>query len=83
MGQSSSFYVKNQPPNGTIAIICQNQYTTENEFPNDILRVGEKVKVLKTFNLLQSRPGEIVTVSKVLFPDGTIEIYPTTNLRFT
>lgn len=64
-----------------IVTIKHNKYTMENEIPNDVLRTGQQVRVLKSGNLYQSRPNAPpIAYTTVLFRDGRREAYFTTNL---
>lgn len=82
-----SFNVVNKPRDNSVATIVHSQFTKDEEFPDRLLRTGEKVKIVKTTNLLKSRSNfPDITVSKVLIKDaktGTLvkEAYFTNNLK--
>lgn len=80
MGNKYSF---TQPtlPEGTIAVIKHDKFTTDEEIPNDILKTGSVVKVMHSTNMMQSRPNaRPITISRVLFKDGTTEVHLNNNL---
>ncbi len=66
----------------SIATIVHNEFTKSIEMPNEILRTGNKVKIIKTVNLHKSRPNAPnITVSTIMFQNGLRDAYLTTNLK--
>jgi len=88
MGASYSFSLKQSqiPANGVISKIIHDRFSStcglnDDAMPPNLLRLGEPVKILYTTNLKQSRPNfEPITVSRVQFKDGTIDLYITKNV---
>jgi hypothetical protein len=69
-------------PAGKTAIIVHDRFTKDEKLSDDVIRAGQKVKVLGTTNMQQSRPNaKPITISKVLFSDGSSDIYLTNNLK--
>jgi len=86
MGSDFSFSVQRGPPDGSIVKIVHDKFsytagTDDVPIPNDLMKIGTEVKALKTVNLFQSRDiYEPITVTKVMFRDGTTDVYLTKNL---
>jgi hypothetical protein len=82
MGNKYSLFVGTPPEPGKLAVIKDNDYTKSWEFPNDVLRKGQLVKVVKSGRLLKSRPGAPdITVSTIMYRDGTIDALFSSNLE--
>ena len=85
MGAGFSFVTKG-PPDGSIVKIVHDKFshtagTDDTPIPNELLKIGEKVKAIKTLNLYQSRDTcEPITVTKIMFRDGKTDVYLTKNL---
>jgi hypothetical protein len=81
MGNKHSLFVSNPPEPGKLAVIKDNEFTREWEFPNDVLRRGQLVKVIKSGRLLKSRPGAPdISISTIMFRDGSIDAIFSSNL---
>lgn len=65
---------------GSIVTVHDDKFSRDQEIPADLLRRGQQVKVLKTRDLYQSRPGRTISVTTVQHRSGEIEAYPTINL---
>ena len=82
MGNKHSLFVKEPPQPGRLAIIKDNDYTREWEMPNDILRRGQLVKVIKSGRLLKSRPNAPdISFTSVMYRDGSIDAVFSSNLE--
>jgi hypothetical protein len=69
------------PPNNSLVKIKHDKFSSDEHITDDIMRIGNPAKVLKTANIYQSRPNAPqITVSQVQFRDGKIEAYMTVNL---
>lgn len=61
--------------------IVQTKFTNHQEVPDSVLKTNEKVYILKSANLLKSRPNAPdVSVTTIMFRDKTKETYPTNNI---
>jgi hypothetical protein len=64
--------------------VVHDKYSEYQEIPDNILRIGQVAKVIKSDNLYQSRPDQpVITYAKVQFRDGTVDAYIATNLKPT
>ena len=76
-----NFRVSSAPKPGSVVTVKDDEFSRDNEIPTDILRRGQKVKVIKTTKLYQSNENEPpIIVTKVQTQQGTIETYITKNL---
>ena len=74
--------IQNIPSEGSIVEICHNAYSKFQEYNPNILRLGQKAKVVKIKKMIKSRPeGLDLCLCLVKFGDGTYGLYHTTNLR--
>jgi len=77
----SSLSTRNLPIPGKVYTIRDNEFTTDWAMPNEILKQGQPVKVLKSGNLLKSRPqAPDISYTTVMFKDGKIDALFATNL---
>lgn len=68
-------------PAGTIVRIKHDDYSNDQEIPDNLMNINNKVRIIETKNLFKSRPtAPDVTVSKVQKADGTLEAVFTCNL---
>jgi uncharacterized protein (DUF2141 family) len=73
--------IDNPPQKGQICTIINTHYTQEQGYPKNVFGQGSKVKVLGSKNLLCSRPNaHPVTISIIQLPNGTYDVYPSSNL---
>lgn len=76
----SHFSAPPHPPK-KIGRIVQTKFTIHQEVPDSVLRTGEKVYIVKSGNMMKSRPtAPDVSITTVMFKDKTRETYPTTNI---
>ncbi len=69
------------PPNSVLKIV-HDKFSKDEGIPDDLLGVGQPVKVLNTRNIYQSRPNAPpITVSRVQLRSGATEAYLTVNLK--
>lgn len=66
---------------GDIVVIQHDEYSRDQDIPNDILKAGQKAKVVRMSAMHQSRPDHPkVYVTKVQFADGTVDAYHALNV---
>ena len=81
MGNSFNMKTQLPPPNSVVKII-HDKYSEYQEIPDDIMKIGQYAKVIKSENLYQSRKEfPTITIAKLQFKDGTQDTYIATNLQ--
>jgi hypothetical protein len=74
-------FKKTHLPPGTIVTVVHDKFTRSEELPDSMLKIGSVAKVVKTFDMIKSRPtAKDITLSKITFKDGSSNLYLTTNL---
>lgn len=67
-------------PPGTKVVVVRDPFTKD--IPDEILGLGKQGIVEYTINMEKSRPNAPdITLSKVVFRDGSSEVYLTKNLK--
>ncbi len=74
--------IDNIPKKGHIYVIEDTDFTIESKYPSNIFGQGSKVKLIGSKILLCSnKNAPKVMVSIVQFPNGKLDVYPSSNLK--
>lgn len=69
------------PQKDEIVLIQQSKFTNDKEMKSDILREGQKAKVINSGELYQSRPdADKINYTTVMFQNGEVDAYLSINI---